>query len=83
MATSIAILSRSSFSLTPRCATVSAAVRSATRSFELLVHSLERLLRLLARDHFALQFLVELGERARLAVQLDEDRDLGAEDVWR
>ena len=48
---------------------------------EFVVHLLQRRLRGLAFGRLALQRLVEVGEGPRLAEQLDEDADLGAQDV--
>ena len=79
-ATSIAIRSRSSFSLTPRCATVSAAVRSATRTSSswLTCCSASCAFCRAATSRCSSWFTTR--ERARLAVQVDEDRHLRAQD---
>ena len=50
---------------------------------ELLVDLLQRFLRLLPRGDLALELVVQTAQRARLAVQVDEDRHFRAQDVGR
>ena len=49
-------------------------------AFELLIRELQRLLRFLPFGDFALERLVELGQRPRLAEHVDEDADLRPQD---